>query len=645
MTLATFRRWYWTLVPLLTIAAYMTVVRIGFLSEDMGLNRTAQGELGWQALLPNPGLRFYRPLGFLLTWRLNWPIWHLNPFPYHLEGLLVHAAAAFVLALWIADITGFRWQGWLSGVLFGVFPLNMEAVGWLATQWDLWAALFGILSIWLFTKWWRRDGTWRLYLGSLVFFFLGIFTKESLFAFLPMLALSAWYVLPPNTCRKWFFMATALLPYTAVLALNLVLRQVAWGDLRQPYADASSNYVLFFWDESVEHMRPVLAPILADIFGEKAVQEVAAFSAIAILVGLVLYGRGIARLLMLAGVWIVLALAPVLNLGIPRPDLQNSRLLYLVTTGYCIGVAALLWSAVSQARRWRGVLIGATGVLIAVCITVTWIQLNPWHTASVAAAEVESELARLIPLEQRPQGMVWYLQNVPERYKGAWVLRSAMSRTRYIEGNTSDIPDIQRVDNITQAPLGLDARDSFALRWRFDEAAVRWHIDYGIGISRDAPPPTGETNTGSKLGVWDFRQCDANAMARWQAHFALANCVSGKGLIVSPDAEDPQLYGPTMKFDPAAEGNGFMRLRISVLYDAGEPAPNPFMQWFWGVGGGGWEEARSRLIPIKIEPVPHVYWAFLPASDLGGTLTRLRFDPINAKVPAEIRWIAVDMVK
>lgn len=644
MSLVAFRRWYWAFVPLLTIAAYVTVVRIGFLSEDLGLNRTAQGELGWQAVLPNQGLRFYRPLGFLLTWRLNWPIWGLNPFPYHLEGLLVHAAVALVLALWLADVTGYRWLGWLSGTLFGVFPLNTEAVGWLATQWDLWAALFGILSMWLFTRWWRHDGTWRLYLGSLLFFFLGIFTKESLFAFLPMLAFSAWYALPPATWRKWLLMAVALMPHAGVLALNLAVRQVAWGGLRN-YTDASSDYSFFFWDQAVEHMRPVLAPILADIFGERAVQAVAAFSAVSIIVGLVLYGRAVARLLLLAGAWVALALAPVLNLGIPRADLQNSRLLYLVTIGYCTGVAALLWSAVPRAARLRSILIGAIGALIAVCITVTWIQLAPWHTASRAAAEVESELARLIPLEQRPQGMIWYLQNVPERYKGAWVLRSAISRSRYMAGNASDIPDVQRVDDVTQAPLGADNRDSFALRWRFDEAAVRWHIDYGVGITRDAPPPTDATNTGSKLTVWDFRGCDAQTVAKWQPGFASARCEAGKGLVVSPDTGDPQLTGPAAKLDLAAGGFRFLRLRVSLLYEAGALAANPFMQWYWATKGSDWNEGRSKLIPIKAEPVPHVYWAFLPASDLGGTVTRLRFDPVNAGVPAQIRWIAWDTVR
>ncbi|HEX8597594.1 MAG TPA: hypothetical protein VF952_03665 [Chloroflexia bacterium] len=645
-SLATFRRWYWALVPLLAIAAYVTVVRIGFLSEDMGLNRIVQGETGWQAILPNDGLRFYRPLGFLLTWRINWPLFGLNPFPYHLEGLLVHAAAAMLFGLWLADITRKRWLGWLAGVLFGVFPLNMEAVGWLATQWDLWAAVFGTLAVWLFSKWWRGDGKgkWGLYAGSVLFYFLGIFTKESLFAFIPIIALSAWYVLPPKSGRGWARMGLALVPHAAVLGLNLLVRQLAWGEQRN-YAGVDINYLNFLYDWPADRLRFLLAPIESVIFGEPVVQVVATLSAIGLLVGLVLYGREVSRLLLVAAAWMVLTLAPVLNIGIFRHDFQNSRLLYLVSAGYCLVVAALLWSAIRHAKRARWPLISGTGILVIACVAVTWIQLHPWHTASVQAAEVESELERLIPMQARPQEMVWYINNVPDRYKGAWVLNSAMSRTRYMPGGEADIPHVVRTDNIELAPLGADARDSFALRWEYNPEELRWHVHYGLGITSDSGPPTAEGNTGSNVQVWDFRGCDPAAIEQWEVINASAKCEPGKGLVLSPTNVDPQVANQGLNIAPSASGDRYVRVRASFHVHAGAGATAPGSQLFWSTPVEYFNGFKQRRAPVPPDGSPHVLWAFLAPHEIGPTLAGLRFDPVDAVVPVELRWIAVDTVR
>src|SRR2546430_17146413 len=115
----------------------------------------------------------------LLVWRLGWESWGFSPWPFPLRGLILHATASLVLGLWLAEATARRALGWLAGALFAVFPLHLEAVGWLAAQWDAWAALFGILSLWLFTTWWRGARRFAFYLLSLLYYTLGLLSKES----------------------------------------------------------------------------------------------------------------------------------------------------------------------------------------------------------------------------------------------------------------------------------------------------------------------------------------------------------------------------------------------------------------------------------------------------------------------------------
>src|SRR5207253_8539551 len=124
---------HWGLIPLLAVAAYAPVVSIGFLSDDFALlSQMGTGDITLGTLLPIPYWYFYRPVGMLLTWQLGWHLWGFNPLPYHVQGLLIHAAASLVLGLWLAQATSYRNLGLLAGALFAVFPLHMEAVGWLA---------------------------------------------------------------------------------------------------------------------------------------------------------------------------------------------------------------------------------------------------------------------------------------------------------------------------------------------------------------------------------------------------------------------------------------------------------------------------------------------------------------------------------
>ena len=52
----------------------------------------------------------YRPVGGLLTWQLGWLLWGAHPLPYHALGLLIHAASALFLGLWLATVTA--WRSW-----------------------------------------------------------------------------------------------------------------------------------------------------------------------------------------------------------------------------------------------------------------------------------------------------------------------------------------------------------------------------------------------------------------------------------------------------------------------------------------------------------------------------------------------------
>src|SRR5215210_9045723 len=103
-----FRSWYWMLVPALAVAAYVSVVGIDFLADDLWLLNAARNT-GIDLTFRTGGRwQFYRPVGELLTWQMGWQLWGVNPVPYHLLGLMAHAATSLALGLWLWQVTGRR---------------------------------------------------------------------------------------------------------------------------------------------------------------------------------------------------------------------------------------------------------------------------------------------------------------------------------------------------------------------------------------------------------------------------------------------------------------------------------------------------------------------------------------------------------
>ncbi len=641
-----FRRWYWLLVPLLAIVAYITVVRIGYLGDDFTLIAQAEDrQPTFGSLLPAHGNFLYRPLGLLIIWDLGVRLWGYNPFPLHVQGLLFHALTALALGLWAAEVTGRRALGLLAGALFAVFPLHLEAVGWLAAQWDALATMFGILGLWVFSLWWRKRG-WPLYSLSLLLYVLALFTKDSLVTFLPLFALSAWLLTPRPGQKDLLRVSLALVPFAGVLALNLGLRLAVWGNLGG-YPGVPTDYGNFFWDNLIQQIHGLLSPINTLVLGNTVAQAVGALLTVGLLVGITLYGRKWLRLLLVAGAWVLLAIVPVLNLPIKLDDLQQNRLLYLASAGYCVLVAALLYSAVVRASRLRILKLSLLGVLLLLCIAASWAQLRTWHTATVQANELNQELARLIPPPSapRPNGMTWYLEAPPREYKGAYLMDVSLPAARHALGLT-DVPSGRSASPATDAPLASDPYDAFALNFKYSPEETRFHANYVAGITAAAPPPTPQDGADGLL-VWNFTDCASGAVASWRVQEAEGSCKPGPndGLLLSSRGSDPELWGPPLGILPVRAGARFVRLRVSARYPSNPNNQTLHSQWFWAGENEKWSEADSQTIDIRQMGVPHIYWTFIPAENAGDTISSLRLDPVDWRVDAAIQWIAVDMVK
>jgi energy-converting hydrogenase Eha subunit A len=212
-------------VALLTFLVYLPALRNEFVYWDDNLY-----------IFENPYIRsldaaFFRWafLGFHvsnwhpLTWvshAVDYALWGLNPLGHHLTNILLHAvntALVVLLALKLFEIVRERSTqngpasflndrttmiaAGVTGLLFGIHPVHVESVAWVAERKDLLCALFFLMSIMAYVKAVRRMGhgaeSERLTLGAMLpalcFFILALLSKPMAVTLPVVLLILDWY--------------------------------------------------------------------------------------------------------------------------------------------------------------------------------------------------------------------------------------------------------------------------------------------------------------------------------------------------------------------------------------------------------------------------------------------------------------------
>lgn len=117
-----------------------------------------------------------------LTWLSHMAdveIFGLRPGMHHLVNVLLHAANAVLLFIFLRLATGDVWKNAAVAVLFALHPLHVESVAWVSERKDVLSALFWMLTMLGYVRYVRQPSTSR-YLLMAASFALGLMTKPML---------------------------------------------------------------------------------------------------------------------------------------------------------------------------------------------------------------------------------------------------------------------------------------------------------------------------------------------------------------------------------------------------------------------------------------------------------------------------------
>ena len=229
-------RWAALALLVLALATYANALGNGFVWDDHRVVVEATEGSGLSSLrsvLTTPDVlwksdpaAYYRPLA-RATFLLDRRLFGLDPRPYHLENVLLHAAVALALLALARRLVGATGPALAAAALFVVHPVCAEVAGFVTARNNLLAAGFSLASCVLYLR--ARAERKRIILAAgAALFFLGLLCKETALMLLPFLAAHELTGRrdPPGSLRARLAGLVHLVPWAVAAAAYLALRAI-----------------------------------------------------------------------------------------------------------------------------------------------------------------------------------------------------------------------------------------------------------------------------------------------------------------------------------------------------------------------------------------------------------------------------------
>ena len=412
------------MIFVLTILAFLPVLHNGFVGWDDADNLLENPQyrgLGWSHLrwmFTTFYMTNYRPL----TWMshgLDYLLWGMEPWGYHLTSLLVHAAVAvafYFVALRLLLFTmgrpespaalAPRMAAGISALLFSLHPLRVESVAWASARNDVLAGLFYVLTLLCYLRAVEagdRTSDRRVWMGAAVAVYALSLLSKGMGITLPVVL----FVLDVYPLRRlgggpgrwlgsgvravWLekspFLLLALIG--GVLALvgkaeGGLLVSVEQHGVGSRLVQALFGLSFYLWKTFFPLPLSPIYELPTHLEGWQWHLLPGALFALALAAGLWLFRQKWPSLLAVSAFYAA-ALIPVLGIAQYGPQIAADRYSYIACLGWALlaGAAFLclwrLWEAHRVADQTAAIAVGLVVLLLSGLGALTWKQTQIWH--------------------------------------------------------------------------------------------------------------------------------------------------------------------------------------------------------------------------------------------------------------------------
>jgi protein O-mannosyl-transferase len=428
-------------LAILTVITFWSLKDCGFINLDdttyVYENAYVQSGLNWNSI----GQAFSSELvgkssnWHPLTWlslMLDYQIFGLNPFGYHLINLLFHVMNTILLFLIFLRMTKKLWPSAFVAALFAIHPLHVESVAWIAERKDVLSTFFFMLTLGAYSYYVEHPRL-RRYFFVLLFFILGLMAKPMLVT-LPfvLLLLDYWplqrfqEIKPDHKVQTEVFKSV-----TSDKQKKKSKKKPAVKETLEVKKSASSEYKWsliypLFWEKVPLFVLAILSSIVTYIAQQKggAVQSIEAlplgvrignafisyiayigkmiwpsnlavfypypgllvpwqvFGSVILLIAvtlLVIWRAKRSPYLATGWLWYIGALVPVIGIVQVGSQAMADRYTYIPLIGISV---LMIWGISDLARIWRfpgSLLSGFSVMVVTILIIISWKQAALWQ--------------------------------------------------------------------------------------------------------------------------------------------------------------------------------------------------------------------------------------------------------------------------
>jgi tetratricopeptide (TPR) repeat protein len=415
------------LLVLMTIALYWPATRCDFVNYDDNLyiteNPHVQSGLTLENIkwaFTNPVVAIWHPLT-VMSHMLDCQLFGLRPWGHHLTSVLLHVVNTVLVFVLLQRLTGVLWRSVLVAAVFGLHPVHVESVAWVAERKDVLSACFGLLSLLFYASYVEKSKIHspksKVFYGlTLICFALGLMSKPMLVTWpFVMLLLDYWPLrrvagdgwqgtrdknsgsqLPGATKRNkggstFNHLLFEKLPFFGLAAVASVVTYLAQrhsGAVKMiqnlPLGARSGNALIsycrylgkLFWpvDLAVFYPRPGHWPLEQVLLAGGLIMGVTV---------LLIVKRRRYPFMLMGWLWYCGTLVPVIGLVQVGEQAMADRYTYIPSLGVLI---LAIWGVYELTRSWRYqelVLSMAGCVVVTLCFVITRQQLGYWKDGEI----------------------------------------------------------------------------------------------------------------------------------------------------------------------------------------------------------------------------------------------------------------------
>ncbi len=291
----------------------------------------------------------------MLSFAVDFRLWGLNPLPYHLENIILHAINTFLVGLVTARLFNYggakrnaAFAGAVTALLFGLHPLHVESVSWASGRKDVLSGLFFFLSV-LFYLGYKRRGSATGYIASIISFALALMSKPIAVILPFVLLVIDFYPLNTSPVKKRLLeKAPFFLLSAATALLTLWAQSSAEAIAPMEGFPLASRLLTAIWSLAFYLYKIVLPFGLAPFYPREVSPNILDYHYLAPVIVVIaitafcVYKLKTNKLYMAAWLYYLVTLAPVIGVIQVGSQAAADRYMYLPALGPFIIVATLL---------------------------------------------------------------------------------------------------------------------------------------------------------------------------------------------------------------------------------------------------------------------------------------------------------------